>query len=335
MDRHPYLTINLSPSNSSFLADLDQNLTLAKMNGTSSGSDSEGTKGKGPNGAGSKPSIEMKDLFNGLLPHNPSVGLRFLTPIVPAADNRPALYMVATAQLFLGLLWMTRRVPRVFELQLRSRLTSAVRFMAGSTAVLLSGLEYSRLLLPYDPWAEEARHWRKWAIKKGQKPSWWFGGIWFYSPMLMSEWKTKTSAWLENTANALDSDEHPTLASSKDSGMLTGISIGPHATLKAGESSTYDDIYQNLRRINASKLEKALREELVNVTELNKAERIDRILEGKGPVYLNEEYIKPNITLGNQELETDDDFEMAWANFEPWDELGQETDFDVRLIPRS
>ena len=33
-------------------------------------------------------------------------------------------------------------------------------------------------------------------------------------------------------------------------------------------------------------------------------------------------------------METDDEFELVWANFEPWDELRQETDYDVRLIPR-
>lgn len=151
----------------------------------------------------------------------------------------------------------------------------------------------------------------------------------------MAEWKHKTSAWISNTANALEQDENPTLASSRDTGLLTGISIGPHATLKAGESQTYDNIYQNLRLINDKRMESSLKGELASVTELNKAERIDLILEGKGSVHLNEEYIKPSITLGNHQMDTEEDFEMMWANFEPWDELGQETDFDVRLIPRS
>lgn len=302
---------------------------LPVSNPRSSGSDSN---------SDSSSSIRPQDLLFDLFPQNPSVGLRFLTPIVPAADNRPALLLVTTAQLLVGLLWMTRRVPKIGESWIRSRLTSTVRFLAGSSAVLLSGLEYSRLALPYDPWAEEAQQWRKWALKKGQRPSWWFGGIYFYKPMSMAEWKHKSSAWIANTANALEQDENPAITSStssRDTGLLTGISIGPHATLKAGASQTYDDIYQNLRLINHKRLETALKDELVNVTELNKAERIDLILEGKGPIHLNEEYVKPNITLGNHKMETDEDFEMMWANFEPWDELGQETDFDVRLIPRS
>ncbi|RKP32749.1 i-AAA protease complex subunit Mgr1 [Metschnikowia bicuspidata] len=331
MHRRPYLFDADGQSKAGF----GQHTSFAKAHGRHSSSEKDGSKGPGSSSTDSPSSFWLLDLFLDLFPRNPSVGLRFLTPIVPAADNRPALYMVTTAQLLLGLQWMTRRVPRIAESRFRARLASAVRYLAGSSAVLLSGLEYSRLALPYDPWAEEARRWRKWAWKNGHKPSWWFGSIWFYTPMSMAEWKHKTSAWIANTANALEIEENTSLAAFKDTGLLTGISIGPHASLKAGEPHTYEDIYRNLRRINRMRMQTALKEELSNVTELNKAERIDLILEGKGPVHICEKYTKPNITFGNHKMETDEDFEMMWEKFEPWDELGQETDFDVRLIPQS
>lgn len=307
---------------------------MAKIsNGKPPGPDKE--SGKGPGSNDSLSSINISELLFNFIPHNPSIGLRLFTPIVPAADNRPALFLVTTTQLLLGLLLMTRRTPRFGESVFRARLSTVARYLGGSAAVFLSGLEYSRLALPYDPWAEEAKRWRKWAVKTGQKPSWWFGGIWHYQPMNMSEWQKKTRQWILNTSQYLRSTEEPVSEVSNDNNMLTGISIGPLATLRQGESQTYEDIYQNLHRINSRKMETALKEDLMNVTELNKAERIDLILEGKGPVHLNEEYGKPNITLGNHDIKDEDDFEMMWANFEPWDELGQETDFDVRLIPRS
>lgn len=305
---------------------------MAQMtNGKTAGPDKSSSKGSSE----SLSSLNLSDFLFSFIPRNPSIGLRLFTPVVPAADNRPALFLVTTTQLLLGLLLMTRRTPRFGESVFRARTATVARYIGGSAAVFLSGLEYSRLSLPYDPWAEEAKRWRKWATKKGLKPSWWFGGIWYYQPMNMTDWQKKTRQWILNTSLYLRSDGESSPEVSKESNMLAGISIGPLATLRQGESQTYEDIYQNLHRINTRRMETSLKEELSSVTELNKAERIDLILEGKGPVHLNEEYGKPSITLGNHDIKDDEDFEMMWANFEPWDELGQETDFDVRLIPRS
>lgn len=266
-----------------------------------------------------------------LFPQNPSIGLRLFTPIVPASDNKPALFLVSTFQLLLGLTLMARRVPKIGESRLVGRLSGITRFVAGSGLVLLSGLEYARMMIPYDPWSVEAQKWRHWAVKSGYKPSWWYGAINWYTPMLMDEWKTKTTIWVNNAANALDS--LPETANS-DTALLTNISIGPHATLKAGESNTYYDIYSNLRLINEKRAKELLLGKLAKVTELNKAERLDLLMEGKGDVHLNEDYAKPNIQLGLHTFESGEEFEMVWANFEPWDEMGQETDFDIRLIPQ-
>lgn len=212
------------------------------------------------------------------------------------------------------------------ESRFRARTSSVLRFVFGSGLVLLSGLEYARMLLPYDPWYDEAKRWRQWAVKNGYRPTWWYGAIGHYTPMLMEEWKTKTSTWINNTANALEAPP------ASDGDVLQNITIGPHSALKAGESGTYHDIYSNLYNINAKRTRELLSGELAQVNELNKAARLDAVLEGK--VQLNEDYVKPNIQLGSHTMETDDEFDMIWANFEPWDEMGQETDFDIRLIPR-
>lgn len=143
----------------------------------------------------------------------------------------------------------------------------------------------------------------------------------------MDEWRTKTSTWINNTANALEAESE-----GSDDDVLQSINIGPHATLKAGELNTYHDIYTNLRTINNKRTRELLAGKFASVTELNKAERLDEQLEGN--VTLNTGYNKPNIQLGVYTMETDDEFDMVWANFEPWDEMGEETDFDIRLIPR-
>lgn len=250
---------------------------------------------------------------------------------MPASDNKPALFLVSTFQLLLGLTLMTRRTPRIGELKFVGRASGIARFVAGSGLVLLSGLEYGRMLLSHDPWSVEAQKWRHWAVKSGYKPSWWFGAIRWYTPMPLDEWRTKLIIWVNNAANVAASMPE---GSNSDTQLLTNISIGPHATLKAGESNTYHDIYTNLKLINSKRTKELLAGKLANVTELNKAERLDLLLEGKGDMHINEEYSKPNIQLGQHTIESDEDFEMVWANFEPWDEMGQETDFDIRLIPQ-
>lgn len=187
------------------------------------------------------------------------------------------------------------------------------------------------MLVPYDPWCEEAKQWRHWAVKNGHTPTWWFGGIAHYTPMPIDEWKSKTLTWVGNTVNALEAEES---TMNEDDELLTSINIGPHAALKAGESGAYAEIYQNLRKINSKRTHDLLEGSLKDVTEVNKAERIDAILDGTGSVHLNEEYQKPNIQLGTHLMESDEEFEMVWANFEPWTELAEETDFDIRLMPR-
>lgn len=264
------------------------------------------------------------------IPRNPSVGLRLFTPLVPASDNKPALFLVSTFQLLMGLTLMTRRIPRIGESPFWARTGSITRILAGSGLIFLSGLEYARMMIPYDPWCEEAKKWRKWAIKRGYNPSWWFGAIWWYDPMLMEEWRERTSIWVDNTANAMETPQGSTNSSSI---LLSSIDLGPNQSLRMGESSTYHDIYSNLHQINRKRHRESLETSLADVNELNKAKRLDALMEGKGDVQLNEDYEKPYIQLGDQRIDTDADFENAWAVFDPWDELGLEVQHYIRLIP--
>ncbi|QBM88493.1 hypothetical protein METSCH_C04610 [Metschnikowia aff. pulcherrima] len=298
------------------------------------GGNGSGSTGDGRNST-SSPGGNLPPPFL-LFPRNPNLGLFLLAPIVPAPDNRPALALLTAVQLLLGLSLMTKRKPKIGESRFRHRSSLALRFLTGSVLVFLSGFEALRLSIPYDPWADEARVWRQWATKNGHKPSWWYGGIAYYTPMLITEWKVKTTTWISNTINILEDRHRKELAEEqeKDSELLSSIPLGLRAVLKAGEANTYNDIYENLFLKSCKRSRELLTGELKNVTELNKAERLDALMEHQGESSLNEDYIKPNIQLGTHTMETDDEFELVWANFEPWDELRQETDYDVRLIPR-
>lgn len=291
-----------------------------------------GARSTGPQSLAATPAASAaSDAFT-LFPNNPSVGLQLLTPLVPAADNRTALWLLSTAQLLFGVSLMTRRIPKMPESRLRARLSSMVRFTAGLGVVFMSGLEYARLLVPYDPWADEARQWRQWATRNGQNPSWWYGGIMHYNPMSMLEWKHKTVTWIHNTQNVLEAVYEAEELPADET--LAGVQIGPHAVLKGGDSKAYSEIYQNLQRINQQRTRELLEGDLKDVSELNKAERLDAVLEGKGKMQLNKDYSKPSIQMGHHTMDTPPDFELIWANFEPWDELLQEVDYDIRLIPR-
>lgn len=303
------------------------------------------TNGAGSNGnstgipvssSSSLPSNTRFSLFS-LIPCNPSLGLFLFAPIVPAADNRPALALLTSVQLLMGLSLMTRRVPKIGESRFRLRASAAARFLAGSVLVFLSGIEALRVAIPYDPWADQAREWRRWAVKHGRTPSSWHGAIAFYTPMHISEWKVRITRWLQNTINSLEAEEEVENALStlmdKDSNLLSNIPIGLRVLLKPGEENAYNDIYHSLFLKTSQRAKELLAGELHDVTELNKAARVDLILENKGDVHLNQEYLKPHIQLGNLTMESDEEFEIVWANFDPWDELSTETSYDVRFIP--
>ncbi|ODV77091.1 i-AAA protease complex subunit Mgr1 [Suhomyces tanzawaensis NRRL Y-17324] len=296
--------------------------------GSGSGSSSSGTTIVIPNPAS-------------WIPRNPSVGLMW-GPLTPASDNLPALYFMIGLQVVLGMVCM-RKARHMWRPVLhrpgypqqlapkRSLWKALVPGIAGTAAIFGAGLEITRMTLPYDPWYDEAKYYRKLASKNGDKPSLWFGAYKYYRPMDMNTWTDKVGAWIESVEKEMVADA----AASSSEPLARASSDHKHGSMLAqlNRNGKYTELYARLAGENKKRQQTLLEGELKEVNELNKAGRIDLILEGKSP-YVNPYYNKPHIQLGHHTIDSDDDFEMVWLNFEPWDELKLETDYDIRLIPR-
>ncbi|KAK6458589.1 mitochondrial required protein 1 [Scheffersomyces xylosifermentans] len=286
------------------------------------------------------------------IPHNPSAGL-FWGPLTPASDNRPALYGMTGLQFAVGLVcFRYARIlfrPRTVIAPGGALITPKGSFWkallpatAGAAATYGCGLELSRLMLPYDPWYEEARHYRKLATKNNDKPNAWFGAYDYYTPMTTKAWIEKVGNWIKATEKEIEHEnefiEIGIVRDNKDGHSDDKniehllVPVKSNILSKLNKKGKYSEIYQKLQESNAERYKALLSTDLKDVTELNKAERIDLILEGKSPFY-NPDYTKQDIQLGNNSIETDDEFDMVWLNFDPWDELKLETDYDIRLIP--
>ncbi|ABN64284.1 predicted protein, partial [Scheffersomyces stipitis CBS 6054] len=290
------------------------------------------------------------------IPHNPSAGLIW-GPLTPSSDNRPALYGMVGLQFILGLgffraarqLYRPRTIvtsvnsiPQHFTPK-GSFWKASIPALTGAVAIYGCGLELSRLMLAYDPWYEEAKYYRRVAIKNGDKPSAWFGAYDYYKPMSTKAWIDKVGIWIKATEHELSEKQEvldvsivqANSSNPDDKGHVEHVLIPVkknNLMSQMNKKGKYVEIYNRLRESNKSRYRTLLDTDLKDVQELNKAERIDLILEGKSP-YSNPEYTKPHIQLGNHHVDTDDEFEMVWLNFEPWDELKLETDYDIRLIP--
>ncbi|KAK6198177.1 uncharacterized protein RJT21DRAFT_123041 [Scheffersomyces amazonensis] len=272
-----------------------------------------------------------------LIPHNPSIGL-FFGPFTPASDNLPALYGMVGLQFLIGVgcFRHARSIIRNRNLIPQGRPRSSIfkaliPILGGIVTVFGSGLELARLALPYDPWYEEAKYYRKLATKLGDPPNPWFGAYKLYRPMDLSSWIDRTGRWIKSA----DEDE----SSRSHNSFVFTSGIGPDGKViqvndpKAQQiqRQKYVSIYNELHSLNENRFKYLLEYDLKDVYDLNKAERIDLILEGKSP-YVNPQYTKASIQLGNFSIESDEQFERAWLNFEPWEELKQETEYDIRII---
>jgi len=177
---------------------------------------------------------------------NPTFGLRLWGPLIPASDCKPCLATLATIQLGAGALlwWKPGRRPPLGRSVFANRVIKTCGVLAGSYLILTAGLEYTRLALPYDPWAEDARAARKhYAMKTGRKytkglswsspASWKFA--WFGAPdfeaVPWSEWQKRTSAYLAK--------------SDKAQAELEGMSK-LHATLADANKATANNVLQSI-----------------------------------------------------------------------------------------
>lgn len=292
-----------------------------------------------------------------LIPRNPKVGLIW-GPLTPASDNLPALYSMIGLQFVIGCGFFkyARTLSRLrpiggFQQQPHAHMAPklvrtgpiwkiALSVITGSTLSFGSGLELCRVTLPYDPWYDEAQHYRRMAVKNGDKPSSWFGAYRYYKPMDFKTWIDKVGDWIENVEKEIKIDDPANFANlslelGKNSNVIN-VQRQPQTSggilNKLNNKGKYLEIYTKLNENNTKRWEKLLHEDLNEVTELNKAPRLDLILEGKSDL-INPEFTKSAIILGNHTMDDDDQFEMVWLNFEPWDELKLDTEYDIRLVP--
>ncbi|CAN3374862.1 hypothetical protein DIURU_002560 [Diutina rugosa] len=282
-------------------------------------------------GSSSSSSDDDKTIIRIAIPRNPSVGLVW-GPLTPASDNRAAVAGAIALQLAIGI-WGFSKARHIYrsaryyhQSRPKSALKASVPFLAGSVLVFGSGLEMARMALPYDPWYDEARHWRRVAERHGQQPSAWFGAYDLYTPMPFKQWTEMVNQWLKVKERQI----------AQGDGASAGGDVGParpQVLRQLHPPGKYQDLYQGIHDANTKRYGELLANELKDVNELNKAERIDLILEGKSP-WVNPHYTKPHIQLGTFRMDSIEDFELAWDNFNPWEELKLETDCDIRLIPR-
>lgn len=153
-------------------------------------------------------------------------------------------------------------------------------------------------------------------------------------------WIDKVGDWIENVEKEIKIDDPANFANlslelGKNSNVIN-VQRQPQTSggilNKLNNKGKYLEIYTKLNENNTKRWEKLLHEDLNEVTELNKAPRLDLILEGKSDL-INPEFTKSAIILGNHTMDDDDQFEMVWLNFEPWDELKLDTEYDIRLVP--
>lgn len=300
--------------------------------------------GKGVSKVATDDNDEDDLTFQDLFPTNPNMLLPHLRPIMPAADNTVAVASVITLNALFGLSLICRRVPRFGELPILTRVYLLSRKAIGLLLFTASAIEGMRCAISYDPWYEEAREWREWAIRNGDSPGWWFGAIQWYDPMSKDYWMALLNKRVLNMRLARRVAQRPTPAvymSDRGDGIAVRY-----------ELPKWDDfvgIYEEMRARNEEIQAKQLGNEFRNVSELNKAERADKRLEREiaeenelekeGLQYelpRRTEVINFPASLTQKHwLDNDEYFAKVWTQCDPWWELSQEIIRELRTIPRS
>ncbi|CCH41704.1 Mitochondrial inner membrane i-AAA protease complex subunit MGR1 [Wickerhamomyces ciferrii] len=235
----------------------------------------------------------------------PSVGLKLWGPLVPASDYLPGIYGLTALQTLLGLTMFrhTRIIWR--QTSLISRISKIFSTVTGSYLIFNSGLEISRLIIPYDPWYEEAKSIRNQAIARGEKPNFWFGPL-DYKPMSFKEWSEKVDDWVEETESQLNQEE--------SSSFIT-------------QNPQFHQVYKQIRQLN--------KERNLEVLKNLKTPGMNEFLGLNNSQFINPEFDRPNLTLpDDNNLETNLDFLEVWELNDPWESLGRDTDYVVRFIPK-
>lgn len=245
---------------------------------------------------------------------NPSFGLEIWGPLVPANDCKSCLYTLAGIQMATGLFmwWAPGRtnaarlavtqaahLPVTARTVWKHRLFRATGIFTGSYLMFLSGLELIRLQLTRDPWAEDAAAARKAAEAKvgPDKVSWWFGPR-GYRAVEYKEWKRRVDAALER-----------------------GEVLTQH------KWTVVRDVHGELKERNRELARKILDHGLDEPLSLHPAPH---------PVF--SESAQP-IEKTETEEETEKKKEKTdvadWIPMDPWRDLRDEMDVQIRIIPHT
>lgn len=242
--------------------------------------------------------------------YRPNVGLKIWGPLVPASDFLPGLYSLTAMQAIVGLV-MFKHVRNIWHVKTAfGRFSKFLNAFAGSYLIFNSGLEVSRLILPYDPWYDEAKAARATAKAAGQHVNFWFGP-WDFKPMSFRQWSEKVDEWvLHQEAQLEHAEQNPNLQKS--------FSVA---------NKEFHAVHMKLRELNKQRNSQILKQ-------LQDSDSFKEILPNYQN-FANIEFDRPPVTLPQENnLEDDLDFLQAWEMNDPWTALGQDTVYVVRFIPK-
>lgn len=247
--------------------------------------------------------------------NRPNVGLKIWGPLVPASDYVPGLYSLTCIQTLFGLM-MIKNVRKIWHLKTPvARFSKLLSTLASGYLIFNSGLEVSRLTLPYDPWYEEAKEARIRAQHEGKKVNFWFGP-WDFKPMTFKEWNEKVDTWILKT-EAEYSTEPDTKGSIQ---TQTSIDFSP-------ASPMIHTAYVQARTANKQRNSEILEQ-------LSNKDAFQKILPNY-QTFPNFSIQRPHLNIpDDNNLEDNFDLDEVWELNDPWVGLGQDTDFVVRFIPK-
>lgn len=241
----------------------------------------------------------------------PSVGLKIWGPLVPASDYLPGLYTLTALQMLIGFT-MIKNVRNIWHV--RTPFARASKFLStvGSGYLIFnSGLEVSRLTLPYDPWYEEAKQARLQAQQEGKKVNFWFGP-WDLKPMSFQEWNKKVDIWILKTESDYENEMNEEGEKTIDFTNASPILHSAYLDAKKANQQRNSEILQLLENKNSFK------DILPNYQ-----------------TFSNFPIEKQHLVIPkDNHLEDDFDVDEIWELNNPWENLAIETSHMVRFIPK-
>lgn len=192
---------------------------------------------------------------------NPSIGLKIWGPLVPASDCKKCLATLTGVQFAAGaLLWLVpgRRPPPTRTLA-RNRLIKLGGVVVGAYLMFTAATETARLLLPYDPWVEDAAKARaREDVLRTPQSRWspdalryaWFGPT-NYHAIPWTQWRERTVAYLRTSENVRNGVNKMLVA--HKSMVYTNMTIAREVVAKIhnNELSDAEPSEQDMQAVNA------------------------------------------------------------------------------------